>query len=190
MGDQLLFEHHIECEGEQQEIATLTGEDSDGENLYNGLTEADYDHDIDVDVTCFNTKINIQLAGSFTTENGDCVVGAGRDGSACSQCTAGETFSDEISDAACKTCATCNSDEFVLSPCKIEANTTCCKNYLVANGDNTQCVCPLTGFKDNGSECVCQELQPDTEIFQYVFNNECKSISYTDLNTELQLMLY
>ena len=64
----------IECEGNKQLIATLTGEDSDGGNLYNGLTEADYDHDIDVDVTCFNTKINIQLAGSFTTENGDCAT--------------------------------------------------------------------------------------------------------------------
>ena len=138
----------IECDDVKQEIATLTGEDSDGGNLYNGLTEEDYDNDIGVDVTCFNRNINIQLAGSFTAENGDCVVGAGWDGFACS-----------------------------------------CKNYLVANGDNTQCICPLTGFTDNGSECVCQALLPESETFQYEFTDpetnirECKSISYTDLNT-------
>ena len=186
-GNQKIF---IECEGEQQLIATLTGEDIDGGNLYNGLTEADYDNDIGVDVTCFNRNINIQLAGSFTAENGDCVVGAGWDGFACGQCAVGTSFSDEISIAACKTCATCDSDEFVLSPCTTEADTVCCKDYLVANGDNTQCICPLTGFTDNGSECVCQSLLPESETFQYEFTDpvtnirECKSISYTDLNTE------
>lgn len=165
----------IECEGEKQEIATLIDEESDGGYLYNGLNNTDYDNDISVDVTCFNREISIQLAGSFTAENGNCIRGAGWDGTQCVECVAGTTFSNEVSLQPCQECTTCTGD--TLFECTTEADAVCCKDYLVSGG--TECICPQTGFRDTGTECVCQGL--DSERMEYAFNDECKSISLEEL---------